>query len=182
MSRLTALVCVRTEDWRLAACLERLRFADELVVVLDRCSERYSALARRFADRVIVGAFPTEGSCRTAGIEACNGDWILEINADEQVGPALAEEIRDCVDGAIEATHFVLPIDHYAGYRLLNASAATRLCRRDSKSWRYPAGRLVNPLVQQSGDTFPDKMRRVWRTLKASHRSSLPPSHGQAAE
>jgi glycosyltransferase involved in cell wall biosynthesis len=184
MPRLSALVCAHAEEKRLASCLEALRFADELVVVLDRCTDRSAEIARRHADRVVSGAFPLEGSSRIAGLEACKGDWILEINEDEQVGLALAEEIRDAVNGAIEADHFLLPIDHYAGHRLVrlhrNGSTETRLYRRGVRSRMRSGGELINPLLRQFGEDFSGKLRHLWWTLTAERRPAL--SHGQAAE
>src|SRR5579859_2599283 len=183
MPRLSALVCAHNEEKRLAACLERLRFADELVVVLDRCTDGSAEIARRYADRVVTGAFPLEGPRRAAGVEACTGDWIIEIDADEHVGLALAEEIRDRVNGAIEAAHFLIPVDNYVGHRLIRygwggsfgTSAVTRLYRRGIKSWKServhpgvrldgPAGgRLVNPLIHHVDDDISDMLRRLDR-------------------
>jgi len=40
MTAVSALVVIHDEEARLAACLEKLRFADEIVVVLDRCTDR----------------------------------------------------------------------------------------------------------------------------------------------
>ena len=54
---------------------------------------RSPEIARRFTDRVIEGAWEREGERRNAGIAACRGDWVLEIDADERVGPELAAEI-----------------------------------------------------------------------------------------
>ncbi|MGH6953339.1 MAG: glycosyltransferase, partial [Alphaproteobacteria bacterium] len=48
-ARLSALVVARNEEAQLAECLDRLRFADELVVVLDRSTDGSKAIAERFA-------------------------------------------------------------------------------------------------------------------------------------
>jgi glycosyltransferase involved in cell wall biosynthesis len=177
MSRLSALVCVRNDEKRLTACLASLRFADELVVVLDRSAE----IARQHADRVVVGAFPPAGSPLTAGVAACNGDWILEIDAADHVGPALAEEIRDAVNGAIEADHFLLPIDRYAGQRRRPSnSTETRLYRRGVKCRAHAGGTLINPLLRRLSEILPDKLRHLWTSLTADQRQFA--SHGQAAE
>ena len=93
MSKLSALVCVRNEEARLAACLQRLAFCDEVVVVADRCTDRSEIVARELGATVISGIWPLEGQRRAAGAAACTGDWILEIDADEEVGPDLAREI-----------------------------------------------------------------------------------------
>ena len=94
---LSAVVTVHNEEVRLADCLAALSFAYEIVVVLDRCTDGTRAIAQRFTDRLIEGAWQLEGARRNAGIEAARGDWILEVDADERVSPALAAEIRDTI-------------------------------------------------------------------------------------
>src|SRR3546814_2057610 len=80
--RLSALVVAHDEEARLADCLDALRFADEIVVVLDRCTDGSKAIAARYTDRLVEGAWPIEGERRNAGIAACTGDWIFEVDAD----------------------------------------------------------------------------------------------------
>src|SRR3954470_3418373 len=95
--RLSALVVAHDEEAQLAECLERLRFADEIVVVLDRCRDRSREIAAGLPDRLLEGAWEREGPRRMAGIAFCRGDWILEVDADERVTPELAAEIRAVV-------------------------------------------------------------------------------------
>ena len=95
---LSAVISVRNEEKQLADCLERLTFADEIVVLLDRCTDGSRNIAERFTDRLIDGDWAVEGDRRNAGIEAAKGDWIFEIDADERVSAELAEEIRNKVE------------------------------------------------------------------------------------
>ena len=97
MARLSALICVHNEEARLAECLARLAFVDELVVVLDRCTDGSAAIAKQYGAVLVEGAFPLEGPRRAAGAAAATGDWILEIDADEYVSPELAAEVRAAV-------------------------------------------------------------------------------------
>src|ERR1044071_4364751 len=97
MSRLSALVVARNEAHQLAACIETVRFADEIVVVLDRCTDDSKAIAERLAHKVIEGAWEIEGTRRNLGLDACSGEWILEVDADERVPPELAAEVRATV-------------------------------------------------------------------------------------
>jgi glycosyltransferase involved in cell wall biosynthesis len=153
--RLSALVVARNEEHQLAECLAGLAFADEVVVVLDRCRDASSEIARRFTDRLIEGAWEREGSRRRAGIEACAGEWILEIDADERVTPALATEIERVVAGSPDAWHLV-PVDNYIGLRLVRwgwgasfgRSAHAALFRKGSKVW---GDERVHPAVTLSG-------------------------------
>jgi glycosyltransferase involved in cell wall biosynthesis len=115
---LSALVVARNEERQLADCLSCLGFADEIVVILDRCDDRSPEIARRVTDRVIEGAWEREGERRNTGIAACRGDWILEIDADERVGPELAAEIRAVVAHSLKDWHLIR-VDNYIGDRLV---------------------------------------------------------------
>jgi glycosyltransferase involved in cell wall biosynthesis len=75
--RLSALVVAHNEERQLADCLACLGFADETIVVLDRCCDRSREIALHFTERLVEGAWQREGSRRHAGIDACRGEWIL---------------------------------------------------------------------------------------------------------
>ena len=152
---LSALVVVRDEERQLADCLTALGFADEIVVVLDRCRDRSRDIAREFTERLVEGAWDREGPRRHAGIDACRGDWILEIDADERVSPALANEIGQVVAASSAAWHLV-PVDNYIGTRLVRwgwgasfgRSAHAALYRKGAKQW---GDQRIHPTVSLSG-------------------------------
>ena len=153
--RLSALVVARNEEAQLRDCLARLAFADEIVVVLDRCEDRSAEIAREFTDRVLEGAWEREGERRNAGIAACRGEWILEIDADERVGPDLAVEIQTTIAGSPAAWHLI-PVDNYVGERLVRwgwgasfgRSAYAGLFRNGAKRWGV---QRVHPAIALSG-------------------------------
>jgi glycosyltransferase involved in cell wall biosynthesis len=152
---LSALVVVRDEERQLAECLATLGFADEIVVVLDRCRDRSRDIALGFTERLVEGAWEREGPRRHAGIDACRGDWILEIDADERVSPALAAELRRVV-GASSAAWHLIPVDNYIGRRLVRwgwgasfgRSAHAGLYRKGAKQW---GDQRIHPTVSLSG-------------------------------
>ena len=152
---LSALVVVHDEERQLAECLGCLGFADEIVVVLDRCGDRSRQIAARFTERLVAGAWEREGPRRHAGIDACSGDWILEIDADERVSPELAAEVIAVVAGSPAAWHLV-PVDNYIGTRLVRwgwgasfgRSAHGALFRKGVKRW---GEQRVHPAVSFSG-------------------------------
>ncbi|MEL0019354.1 MAG: glycosyltransferase, partial [Rickettsiales bacterium] len=116
--KLSALVVVHNEEHQLAECLECLSFADELVVVLDKCTDGSDAIAALFTDRLIEGAWDIEGDRRNTGLEACAGDWILEVDADERVTPELAAEIREAI-ASDSVNYYLVPFDNYVGDTLV---------------------------------------------------------------
>jgi glycosyltransferase involved in cell wall biosynthesis len=153
--RLSALVVAHNEEHDLPACLARLAFADEIVVVLDRCTDGSRAIAERAGARIVEGAWPIEGPRRHAGIDACQGPWILEVDADERVPDALAAEIRGAIATAPPGA-LLIPFANYIGEKLIrygwgayNGVAGKHcLFTKGAKSW---SNSRVHPGVTISG-------------------------------
>jgi glycosyltransferase involved in cell wall biosynthesis len=164
--RLSALVVAHDEEAQLAECLAGLSFADEIVVLLDRCTDRSGDIARQFTDRVIEGAWTREGPRRQAGIAACRGDWIFEVDADERVSSALAAEIRAIVANSPAAWHLV-SVDNYVGDRLVRwgwgaffgKSAHAGLFRKSAKLWSDD--RILHASVTLTGPQGPNLEARL---------------------
>ena len=163
--KLSAVVSIRDEEGRIAACLERLGFADELVVVLDRCTDESKSITAIFTDRIIEGAWEREGDRRNAAIAACTGEWILEVDADEHVSAALAGEIRQVIESRDE-DWFEIPVDNYIGARLVRngwgasygKAAYPGLFRNGVKSW---GPQRVHPRLEWKGRKGPMLANRV---------------------
>lgn len=152
---LSALVVAHNEERNLEACLSALHFADEIIVVLDRCNDRSRHIAEGAGAKIIEGAWPIEGPRRHAGIDACAGPWILEVDADERVSPALASEIRTAI-GAAPPGAILVPFANYIGARLIQHGwgayngIAAKYCLFTKGAKRWGPGR-VHPGVVIEG-------------------------------
>ena len=152
---LSALVVVHNEEAQLADCLELLDFADELVVVLDKCTDGSKVIAEKFNARLVEGAWEIEGHRRNAGLESCRGTWILEVDADERANPDLGREICSVIKGLNDG-YFLVPFDNYIGDRLVRygwggswgVSAAPRLSAKGAKRW---GEQRIHPSLTLSG-------------------------------
>ena len=154
--RLSALVVARNEAGRIAPCLERLGFADEIVVLLDRSTDRTGEIARGRGARVLEGAWTIEAERRNAGIDACTGDWILEVDADEWATPALGAEVRAVIATA-KPGYFIVPMANHIGGHLVRhgwgayngVAAKPSLFAKGMKRWGR--GR-VHPRIALEGE------------------------------
>lgn len=153
--KLSALVVAHNEEQRLPSCLAKLAFADELVVVCDKCTDNTRAIAEGFGAVIVEGAWDIEGERRNTGIAVCSGDWILEVDADEHVPPALAAEIRKVIEITTADWHEIL-VDNYIGDRLVRhgwgasygKAAYPGLFRKGAKTW---GGDRVHPSLTWNG-------------------------------
>ncbi|MDX9690672.1 MAG: glycosyltransferase family 2 protein [Proteobacteria bacterium] len=158
--RLSALCVVHNEARRLDDCLRGLSFVDQIVVVLDRCTDESKAIVLKYGAKIVEGAWPIEGPRRQAGQKACDGRWIFEIDADERVPEPLAAEIamiikaRDTIGSGPD--WWRIPFDNYIGDHLVRygwgaqfgVGAKAILYRKGIKSWE---NQRVHPKVKMDG-------------------------------
>lgn len=169
MVRLSAFVCVQNQDVQLAACLKKLSFCDEVVVVADRCTDRSQEIARRHGAIVIDGIFPLESQRKTVAAEACSGDWILEVEVEDLIDAHLAWEIRAVLQLRPAGDWYELPIDNYVGETLvrdgwagsLSSRAEPRLYKRGLKSWAPQRLNAPSVLAGRSGGALKGAVRRI---------------------
>ena len=109
MTRLSVTIVTWNEEERLRACLESAAWADEIVVVDAESTDKTVALAREFTDRVWVRPWPGFAAQKNFAIEHAEGDWILSLDADEQVTPELRERVRSILVADGPADGYALP-------------------------------------------------------------------------
>ena len=88
--KLSVYIPAHNEEEHLDECLKSVAFADEVIVLLDKCTDRSKEIALQHNVKIVEGSWPIESERRMAAMEACTGDWILDVDADERIPPALA--------------------------------------------------------------------------------------------
>lgn len=92
---LCAIVIAYNEERHITACLETLTFADDRLVVLNtNTTDRTAELARAQGATVIEHPFVNFADQRNFALSISNATWVLFVDADERVTPALADEVR----------------------------------------------------------------------------------------
>jgi glycosyltransferase involved in cell wall biosynthesis len=101
-------VITRNEEANIGPCLDALAFCDERIVVDAGSTDRTVALAREKGARVETHDWQGFGAQKNFALSLAQGDWVLSVDADERVSPALAGEIeRAIADG--RADGFEIP-------------------------------------------------------------------------
>jgi glycosyltransferase involved in cell wall biosynthesis len=138
---LSAVLAVRNEELMLERCLALLGFCDEIVVVIDaRTTDGTEAIARRHTDRVWVEAFEDFSQHKNAAIAKARGDWLLIVDADERITPALAREIQETLARKPDQWGFWIDtINYFLGGRMRHGAwndDHLRLIRRERAVYR----------------------------------------------
>lgn len=116
MSKISAVIVAHNEEKKIEDCLKSLNFADEIVVVLDKCNDGTKEIVQKYTDKIVEGSWNIEGARRNVAINSASGDWILEIDADERISKELSEEILQITKNS-QPCAFIAPIANYIGTR-----------------------------------------------------------------
>lgn len=138
---LAVAIIARDEAQNLRELLPTLDWADEVAVLVDAASQDDTAeVARQHGARVAQRAFDNFAAQRNAAVELCQSDWILSLDADERLSPALSDEIRAVVQGGSSVAFRVRIESCIFGRRVrfggTQNDRPVRLFRRGFAHWR----------------------------------------------
>ena len=184
--RLSIAIITRNEAHNLRACLASVDFADEVVVVDHGSDDGTPTVAREFGARVIeTMEWPGFGAQKNRALDACTGDWILVVDADERVDTTLRDQIEaalaqpafDVYELPRRSTYCGRFIGH-AGWRpdyvrrLLRRGAARFSAARVHESLQtdQPVGRLTAPLIHYSFRSMDEVIAKMNRYSSDSAR------------
>jgi glycosyltransferase involved in cell wall biosynthesis len=95
--RLSAIIIAKNEARNIGACLDSLAFCDERIVVDGESDDGTPEIARAKGAYVVTAAWHGFGAQKNLALSLAGGNWVLSIDADERVSPALALAIADAV-------------------------------------------------------------------------------------
>ena len=120
---ITAAVIARDEETMIGDCLRSITWADELLVLVDAAScDRTTEIARCHGARVEEEPFRDFAAQRDRALRLATGEWVLFVDADERVAPALRDEVLATVAAAGEHVGFWVPRDNYICGRLMRGA------------------------------------------------------------
>ena len=142
--RATISICVITfnEENNIRACLESVKWADEIIVVDSLSTDRTVEIAREYTDCIIQRPWPGHVEQKNFALAQAQSDWVLCLDADERVSPELANEIKNVLstDNVPEAGFIMPRKTHYLGRWITHGGwypgRKLRLVRRGEARWK----------------------------------------------
>ena len=99
--KLTVIIPTFNEAHNIAAALESVKWADELIVVDSFSTDDTLAIARKYTDRVLQRKYIGPADQKNWAIPQANHEWVLILDADERVTPELKTEIQRLLQSTI---------------------------------------------------------------------------------
>ncbi|MBI5074843.1 MAG: glycosyltransferase family 2 protein [Nitrospirae bacterium] len=110
---LSVAIITKNEEKNLPDCLRSVSFADEIVVVDSRSSDRTVAIATDLGCRVFVEDWKGDGPQKNSAIDKCSHEWVLIVDADERIPEETKAEIRRLLDNDQGADAYSFPRKNY---------------------------------------------------------------------
>ncbi len=156
MTHLTAIILTYNESEHIEACIESVKFADDVVVFDSYSTDDTVALAEACGAEVMQRTFDNYAGQRNAALDAVQDrtDWVLFVDADERIPQNLVDEIRNQIKSQ-SIVGWGIPRHNYIFGKLTLGAGwfpdyQTRLLRVDSA--RYDPERQVHEVVVLDGE------------------------------
>lgn len=106
---LSIVVITFNEEANLARTLSSVTWADEILVLDSGSTDRTREIAESFRAKFLVEPWKGFAAQKNSALAKAAGDWILSLDADEEVEPALASEIRQALAANPTVAGFWIP-------------------------------------------------------------------------
>ncbi len=91
---LSVIVLTKNEQERIEACLESVKWANEIIISDNGSVDNTVDIAKKYTDKIFKVNFDNFADWRNHAIEKATGEWVLFIDPDERVLKPLKNEIE----------------------------------------------------------------------------------------
>ena len=152
--KISVFIIAKNEEKNLERCLGSVRWADEIVVVDSGSRDATCRVAGRFTDKVFVHEFTDYASQKNFALSKTTGEWVLSLDADEEVSAALKEEMLALAATPRAADAYrVRRVSHIFGRRFRHTGTPedrpVRFFKRDAGHFDQP----IHEVVRVQGQT-----------------------------
>lgn len=137
---LSVVIITLNEEKNIARALKSVQWASEVVIYDSGSTDRTIEIAQKMGAKVTSGSWLGFGPTKRKAAELAQFDWILSIDADEEVSAGLANEIQACFKNfksefayqVPRLSYFLGRWIHYGGWY---PDYQTRLFHRGYSQW-----------------------------------------------
>lgn len=86
------IICFN-EEANIRRCLESVKWCDEIIIVDSFSTDRTVEICRQYASRIIQRPWPGYVEQKRFALAQTTHEWVLNVDADEEVSPVLQREI-----------------------------------------------------------------------------------------
>lgn len=181
MAKISVAIATYNEEANIRMCLDAVySWADEIVIVDGGSTDKTVEWAQKYKAKIVQADNPPIFHInKQKALEACTGDWILQLDADEVATEKLRDEIQQITSNRRQATivgyyiprknfflgHWLRKGGQYPDYviRLFKRGKGKFPCKsvHEQIEINGRVGYLTNPLLHYTSRTIADYWRKA---------------------
>jgi glycosyltransferase involved in cell wall biosynthesis len=179
MQKISATIITFNEEKKIAACLASLQgVADEIIVMDSFSTDNTVAICKQFGAKVYQQAWTGYGQQKNDAAAKATFDYILSVDADESLSPALQHSINKLKESGFNGVYKMNRLNNFYGYDLHHGhvypDTMKRLYNRREVKWSLrlvhetldiPEGivitQLQGDLLHKSKDSIEDHVAGI---------------------
>jgi len=110
---LSVVIITLNEEANIRRTLDSVRWADEIIIVDSGSSDRTAEIGRSYGAKVFIEEWKGFAKQKTLALQKAGCDWVLSLDADEELEPTLADEIQRALLADPGITGFCVPRKNY---------------------------------------------------------------------
>lgn len=159
--KISACIITFNEQKNISRAINSVKWADEILVVDSESTDRTREIASALGAKVIVQKWLGFGAQKQFAVEKASNDWILSLDADEEISTKLQEEILFLKSGGPSADAYRIsrraiymnrPIRHCGWY----PDWQIRLFNRNKGRWKDV---IIHESVEMQPNSSVKKLR-----------------------
>jgi glycosyltransferase involved in cell wall biosynthesis len=176
--RLSAVVITRDNEATIRRCVGSLAFADEIIVLDSGSTDATMDICRELGAQVHESNdWPGYGPQKNRALELATGEWVIAIDSDEWITPALRAEIERAIASADAKAAYAMPRRSSFCGRFMKHSGwwpdyVVRLFRRETGRYsddrtherllvNGTTGRLREPIMHEAIDDLEQMLLKM---------------------
>lgn len=167
--KLSILILTYNEEKYISDLLEKINFADEIIVLDSYSTDRTVEIIENFSSvKLIQNKFKNYADQRNFAIAHSKNDWVLFLDADERLTPELELEIKSLlVDSNMEAVAYSMPRIFMFNEKAMHFTGTQKdlVLRLFNKNYcSYQTDKLVHEKLEVNGNSSVLKNKMIHYT------------------
>lgn len=115
MNKISIIIITFNEAHNIRACLESVKWADEIIIVDSGSNDDTVAICKEFTHKVFVNDWPGFGAQKNKALSLASNPWVLSLDADEVVTSGLKDAIINTIQNPRQDAYYLLRRSYFLG-------------------------------------------------------------------
>lgn len=121
MPTLSVILITSNEANNIRRALDSVKFADEIIINDSGSTDETLEIAQAYGCRIIRSEFTGFGVAKQTALDAAKSDWVLSIDADEEIDPILASMIKQAMTSTEYGGYYLNRKSQFLGRWMLHS-------------------------------------------------------------